>query len=130
MKLGQKMEASRTWGTLRGESNLVWDFNAHRTLWGDYKDQNEAVIEELMEVKNLLCLNDGSSTRISTRDGTESPIDLTLVSDSLAGVCSWQVVKEIMVGSDHYLAWTETELKIERHGTRGVQKWCFGYNTG
>lgn len=70
-------------GHLGGKVIWCGDFNAHSSLWGGYNDQNGAVIEELMEVKNLVCLNDGSSTRVNSRDGTESSIDLTLVSDSL-----------------------------------------------
>lgn len=52
-----------------------------------------------MDVKHLVCLNDGSGTRINFRDNTESEIDLTLVSNSLAGVCLWQV--KTTIGSDH-----------------------------
>lgn len=55
------------------------DFNAHSTLWGNGKD------EEFMEHKNL-----------------ESAIDLVLVSDSLAGICSWNWIKETTIGSDDY----------------------------
>lgn len=37
---------------------------------------------------DLVCLNVGWGTRVNVRAGTESAIDLTLVSNSLAGVCS------------------------------------------
>lgn len=48
-------------------SNIVWcgDFNAHNTLWGSEKvDINGQAIEELLEEKNLVCLNDGTKTKI------------------------------------------------------------------
>ena len=66
------------------------DCNARSTLWGNRNDSNGMVIEEIMEIKNLVCLNDGSGTRFYSRTGTESAIDLTLVSDSMAGVCHWR----------------------------------------
>lgn len=43
------------------------------------------------------------------RTDAESAVDLTLVSDSLAGICSWQVLKETTVGSDHYPITTERD---------------------
>ena len=41
---------------------IIWcaDFNAHNTMWGgNHTDTNGKVIEELMEDKNLVCLNVG-----------------------------------------------------------------------
>lgn len=43
-------------------NNIVWsgDFNAHSTLWGsDKTDNNGQVLKELMEGRNVICLNDG-----------------------------------------------------------------------
>lgn len=54
-----------------------------------------------MEMKELVCLNDGGGTRVNVRTGIESA-DLTLVSNSLAGICLWEVFREITIGSDHY----------------------------
>jgi len=45
--------------------NIVWcgDFNAHNTLWGSEKaDGNGQVIEDLLDERNLVCLNYGSKT--------------------------------------------------------------------
>uniref|UniRef100_A0A669EWH7 Reverse transcriptase domain-containing protein n=1 Tax=Oreochromis niloticus TaxID=8128 RepID=A0A669EWH7_ORENI len=78
-----------------------------------------------MEMKNFVCLNDGSGTKVDVRTGAESAIDLTLVSDSLAGICSWQVVKETTIGSDHYPIMTMIEFSIEKRDVRGVKQWCF-----
>lgn len=44
------------------------------------------MVDELMEVKILLCLNNGRGTRVNVRTGIESVLVLTLVSDSLAGM--------------------------------------------
>uniref|UniRef100_A0A8C2HUK7 Uncharacterized protein n=1 Tax=Cyprinus carpio TaxID=7962 RepID=A0A8C2HUK7_CYPCA len=73
----------------------------------------------------LVCLNDGRGTRINVRTGTESAIDLTLVSNSLAGVCLWDVNREMTIGSDHYPIVVEVNLSIEEGNTGGVDKWFF-----
>lgn len=54
------------------KGNVIWcgDFNAHRSLWGNYNDRNGAVIEELIELKKY----DGSGTRVNIRTGAESAI--------------------------------------------------------
>lgn len=71
-------------GLLEGqeERRVVWcgDFNVHNTLWGgDRTDQNGTVIEGFMDTKDLVCLNDGSSTRINPKMQSKSVLDLTLI---------------------------------------------------
>lgn len=47
------------------EERVIWcgDFNAHNTLWGGIiTDRNGMVIEEIIEKKNLVCMNDGGYT--------------------------------------------------------------------
>lgn len=95
------------------------------SLWGYSCDRNGEVIEELLDLKNYVCLNDESDTRVDVRTGIESAIDLTLVSDSLAGLCSWEVMKLTTIGSDHYPIKTAVRLSIERQVTGGVKRWCF-----
>lgn len=51
-----------------------------------------------------MCLKDGSSTKVNISSGNETAIDLTLVSEVLAGTCSWETVKETAVVSDHYMS--------------------------
>lgn len=57
---------------LGGSVILCGDFNAHSSLWGHCNNENGLVTEELMESKNMVCLNDGSGTRINIRNGTVS----------------------------------------------------------
>lgn len=110
---------------LKGKVICCGDFNAHSTLWDNCSDGNGAVIEELMEIKNLVCLNDGKGTRINVRTGTETAIDLTLVSNSLVGKCIWKVVRDTTIGSDHYPIVVEVNVRVEECITEGVNKWCF-----
>lgn len=109
------------------EGKVIWcgDFNAHSTLWDKCNDGNGIVIEELMEIKELVCLNDGGGTRVNVRTGIKSAIDLTLVSSSLAGICLWEVIRETTIGSDHYPITIEVNLSLEKCNTRGVDKWIF-----
>ena len=85
--------------------------------------ENDEVIEELMAIKNLVCLNDGNGTRIDIRNGKESAMDLTLV--TMAGICTWEIVKETIVGSDHYPIITEVGVRLEDYDTGGVDRWVF-----
>ena len=44
----------------------IWcgDFNAHNNLWGSkHTDSNGEAVEELMDIRQLVCLNNGNGTR-------------------------------------------------------------------
>lgn len=72
--------------TWRGKLSVVDILTAIVHCGVTVNDANGMVIEELTKDKNVVWLNDGRSTRFNTRTGAESAIDLTLVSDSIAGV--------------------------------------------
>lgn len=56
------------------------DFYAHSTLLGGTKtDVNSEVIEELLEEKDMFCLNDGRGMRLDVRRGNMSVLNLTCV---------------------------------------------------
>jgi exonuclease III len=84
---------------------VIWcgDFNAHNTLWGGtVVDVNGQVVEELIDARKLVCLNDGGGTRVNINSGLESALDLTLVSGVLGGITEWEILRECTMGSDHY----------------------------
>ncbi len=86
-------------------SEVIWcgDFNAHNTLWGSNStDANGLALEEYIDDKWLLCLNNGEGTRFNTINNTESVLDLTFVSSAIAGISTWNVDKETTIGSDHF----------------------------
>ena len=65
-------------------NKVIWcaDFNAHNTVWGGLQtDTNGQVIEDLMDERDLVCVNDGRGTRVNITAGTESALDITLVSN-------------------------------------------------
>ena len=48
------------------QGNMVWcgDFNSHHLLWGsDHTDSNGYIIEEFIDSKCLVCINNGEGTR-------------------------------------------------------------------
>lgn len=108
---------------------VVWcaDFNAHSTIWGDpITDSNGKVIEDLMEERDLVCMNDGRGTRINITTGTESVLDITLVSNTLAGVSNGGVWTASAVGSDHYPVLCSVGERVEVRPGGGIPKWVFG----
>ena len=81
---------------------LVGDFNARHPLWGDVTTNPHGhVVHRLLLDHDLCILNDGSATHFHRQTGTESCIDLTLVSSVAAPTWDWSVVPDLH-GSDHY----------------------------
>ncbi len=98
----------------QGKRKEIWcgDFNAHNSLWGSkHTDNNGEVVEELMDNRQLVCINNGNGTRIDIRSNILSCIDLTLVSNNLASYCEWNINDSTSIGSDHFPI---------------NQKYCFG----
>lgn len=112
------------WEGTKGRVLWCGDFNAHSTLWGDKNDCNGDIILEFMDGEDLVCLNDGSGTRMDMARGTESAIDLTLATATLADKCEWEVLNRDAVGSDHFPIRIEMgmEVSVEReiHNERWI----------
>ena len=47
-------------------------------------------------------------------------MDVTLVSETVAGICTWGIVKETTVGCDHYPTITEVCVTLEEYDAGGV----------
>lgn len=70
---------------LEGIEGQCGDFNGHSTLWGsDQTNHNGQVIEDYMDEKNIVYLNDGRYIRVNMNIRKESVKDLTLVLSSIA----------------------------------------------
>lgn len=110
----------------QSRNNGVWcgDLNAHNTLWRSERvDYNGQVIEEMLDEKNLVCLNDGSKTRIDVNTGRESVLDLTLVSSSMAKMSDWSVYHQGTIGSDHYPILCKVNISVTvTVGSRGGRR--------
>ena len=84
---------------------VIWvgDFNAHNPLWGSKdRDKNGEVVEELMDRRGMVCMNDGGGTRFDIRTGRVSCIDLAIASPELAGKGEWEPREGNTLGSDHF----------------------------
>lgn len=104
------------------EGGVIWcgDFNAHSTLWGQ---GNGGVIEEIMDDRELVCLNDGSGTWMNLAQGTESVLNRCKVSQCLAGKISWRVSRECSVGSDHFPIFIDVCLRRSQGREDVVLRW-------
>lgn len=98
----ESRQLAEIWKDTKGRVIWCGDCNAHSTLWGVKNDGNGDVILEFKDEEELVCLNDGSGTRMDVVRGTESAIDLTLATITLADKCEWEVLKDNAIGSDHF----------------------------
>lgn len=71
--------------------NRAWcgDFNSHNSFWGSNDtDANGLVVEEFIDEKYLVCINNREGTRYNNNHYTEAILDLTFISSSIAGISS------------------------------------------
>lgn len=90
-----------------------------------HTDNNGEVVEELMDVRQLVCLNNGNGTRIDIRSNTLSCIDLTLVSNNLANSCEWNIKDSTSIGSDHFPIICSLNVEIDIQERPRHKKWDF-----
>ena len=88
-------------------SILVGDLNAHNKLWGCSETNFRGkIIEEILIENNLVVLNTGQATHItSNQSNTHSVIDLSISSQDVALNARHNVINSNM-GSDHYATLT------------------------
>lgn len=81
---------------------ILGDFNAHNLLWGSWStDTRGKIIEQFLEDQELIILNTGSATHHNSSNSSESAIDLTIVSASVAEKFEWEI-SDYLYDSDHY----------------------------
>lgn len=118
-------------GNVEGQDRrlVMWcgDLNAHSSLWGgSWNDVNGQVLEELLDEKGLVSLNDGRGTRIDGVTGNESALDLTFISSSMAGRCRFLQYLPTTEGSDHYPIMCTVGMRVEVSVGNGLRRWIFG----
>lgn len=78
------------------------DFNAHSNLWGSAKnDQVGRQLINCIEEIDLVILNNGDSTRLTSPNINKSVVDITLATSALASQMNWNVYSDSL-GSDHF----------------------------
>lgn len=122
-RLLEREQLEEIWEGINGKTIWCGDFNAHSTLWGNRNDNNGRVIEEFIEEEELVCINDGTGTRLNTARGTESAIDITIVTKDIADRCEWEVLRGNTVGSDHYPIKTQVGIECAKEIEVREEKW-------
>ena len=81
---------------------LMGDFNSHHTLWGctDINDKGRT-IEGFISERDLVLLNDKTSTYLHPATGSYSSLDLTICSPGIYPDFNWKVFDDLH-GSDHF----------------------------
>ena len=81
---------------------LMGDFNSHHTLWGctDINDKGRT-IEGFISERDLVLLNDKTSTYLHPATGSYSSFDLTICSPGIYPDFNWKVFDDLH-GSDHF----------------------------
>ncbi len=89
--------------------NVPWNSSKREIWWGDFNAHNNFcgssyadVIEDLIDDRLLVCLNNGSGIRMNLVRHVTTSSDLTLVSAHLARSSDCKVSNISTVGSDHF----------------------------
>ena len=81
---------------------LMGDLNAHHQLWGcENNSARGSEVDAIFNDFELICLNDGNHTFLSSSNGTRSAIDLAASSPSLSAWFQF-TVHDDLIFSDHF----------------------------
>lgn len=82
---------------------LAGDFNAHDKLWNPFHSNcpRGELLDHLLESRDLVLLNNGTSTLIKPPDTIPSAIDLTFVSPVIACKSEWTVLNQVNFFRNH-----------------------------
>jgi len=81
---------------------FLGDFNAHHTDWHDSRiDSQGEIISRACDIFNLIVLNDGLPTFLSSPNLSSSVIDLSIASRPLALLVDAETIQDLH-NSDHF----------------------------
>ena len=104
---------------------ICGDLNGHSPLWGSSKtDRNGKIIEDIIEKHDLVCVNNGSGTRMNTHTGKTTCIYITLTSKTIAAKCSWQVLEDNW-SSDHFPVIIEYKNTCFQTSYKYTPRWSY-----
>ena len=95
-------ETDLSWIPVKERTIFAGDFNAYNALWDEHQpdDKRGDLVIDWMLGKSLVCLNDGSPTRINRATGGLSSPDITFTSQDIPNI-KWNTIVEDDLGSDH-----------------------------
>ena len=105
MYIPPKSEFDLSWIPVKKNSICAGDLNGHSRLWDDIQpedDEGLRIVNWMLE-NNLVCMNDGSPTRINRGTLGLSTPDVTMVSQQMSTKVKWSMIDESSMGSDHSL---------------------------
>lgn len=109
---------------------LLGDFNGHHPLWGsDVTNNNGVIFSEFVSNTDLICLNNGDSTRLVGPSQTKSALDVSFISSAFNGQTDWCVLHDYVGMSDHF----PILLSLNQTSALNVQNYNYfegRYNTG
>lgn len=109
-----------------GEKSIfLGDFNARHELWDEkYRrgDTRGMAMVDFLNETDYVILNSGCGTRINVENGTESAIDLTMVSAPLSNDAEW-TPGDATLGSDHYPIVTSLGVRHKHVTQKPAQRW-------
>ena len=102
MKEADWMALDEIQKSLPGETVFCGDFNARGESWGNtITNQQGEALEDALDHCDLMCVNDGSMTRMAMRPGdSDSAIDLAITTLGVSAICQWTTLGPH--GNDHY----------------------------
>jgi len=104
---------------LNGSTILL---NSWSPLWGSPRSNTRGKnIERAIRENNLIVLNDGSPTHLSTHN-TFTHIDISLISPQIAHRCSW-FISDNLHGSDHFPITIHIATPTNPDNTRPLPKY-------
>lgn len=105
-------------------SIFVGDLNAHNKLWGCLETNNRGkIIEEILNENNLVILNTGQPTHItSNQSNCHSVIDLSISSQDMS-LNARHIVTNSSMGSDHYATITTIDEEVIIESSLGMHLW-------
>jgi len=103
---------------------IVGDLNAHSKLWGcPYTKPRGKIIEEILAEKNMVVLNTGKATYITSNQlNNNSVIDLSICSQDIALIATHSVTNYNM-GSDHFASITVINEESILENNLSMQLW-------
>ena len=82
-------------------------------------------MEELMDIRWLVCLNNGNGIWIDIHTNTMSCLDLKLVSDNIATSAEWCIESSSSIGSDHFPIGCAFDVEVDIQRRPSHKKWWF-----
>ena len=91
---------------------IAGDLNAHSPLWDPFQpsDVSGGELEQWLVDHGMMCLNDGSATRVNRGSGGLSAPDIAFAHGSRLAGCEWRTADRL--GSDHTVTLIELECGV------------------